>query len=199
MALSHSAQSGRHAFAARGVDLYETPPEATRALLRVEQLPHRLWEPACGRGAIVRVLRKAGHDVHATDLYHHGCGISGVDFLAAAHRDLAVVTNPPYQLAHEFVARALEFSPLVIMLLRLGFLESEKRSDVLDGGKLARVHVFRNRLPMMHRDGWAGPLASSAIPFAWFVWDSKHIGPTTIDRISWVKGDGKDKAEGAMR
>ena len=52
--------------------------------------------------------------------------------------------------------------PRVVMLLRLAFLESKRRSGILDGGQLARVHVFRNRLPMMHRAGWAGPKASSA-------------------------------------
>jgi hypothetical protein len=69
------------------------------------------------------------------------------------------------------------------MLLRLAFLESEKRSDILDGGKLARVHVFKRRLPMMHRADWAGPKASSSIAFAWFVWDREHSGPATLDRI----------------
>ena len=31
-------------------------------------LPQTIWEPACGPGAIVRVLRDAGHRVIATDL-----------------------------------------------------------------------------------------------------------------------------------
>ena len=84
------------------------------------------------------------------------------------------------------MAHALELVPRVVMLLRLAFLESERRAPILDRGALARVHVFRNRLPMMHRAGWAGPRASSAIPFAWFVWDRDHQGPTTIDRISWT-------------
>ena len=71
------------------------------------------------------------------------------------------------------------------MLLRLAFLESERRTNILEYGGLARVHVFRNRLPMMHRKGWEGPKASSAIPFAWYVWEHGYLGPTTIDRISW--------------
>ena len=71
------------------------------------------------------------------------------------------------------------------MLLRLAFLESERRTSILDGGKLARVHVFRNRLPMMHRAGWQGPRASSSTPFAWLVWDAEHHGPTALHKISW--------------
>ena len=57
-----------HPLSHRGDDLYETSPEAVYALLTAEQLPHYLWEPACGPGAIVRVLREAGHQVLATDL-----------------------------------------------------------------------------------------------------------------------------------
>jgi hypothetical protein len=71
------------------------------------------------------------------------------------------------------------------MLLRLAFLEGTGRSDILDSGRLARVHVFRNRLPMMHRDGWNGPRSTSATAFAWFVWDAKLGSATTVDRISW--------------
>ena len=68
----------------------------------------------------------------------------------------------------------MRLCPRVIMLLRLAFLESERRTDILDGGRLARVYVFRNRLPMMHRAGWQGRCAASAIAFAWFVWDTAH-------------------------
>jgi hypothetical protein len=189
MALDHSTQSGRHPLADRGNDFYETPPAATRALLEVEELPQVIWEPAAGHGAIVRVLQKTQRLVYATDIAGYGRR-RGVDFLQETTRPPlcnAIVTNPPYMLASEFVAHALTLVPKVYMLLRLAFLESDKRSGILDGGQLARVHVFRNRLPMMHRDGWAGPIASSAIPFAWFVWDRAHQGPATLDRISWRK------------
>jgi hypothetical protein len=185
--LDHSAGSGQHSYGERKQDCYETPLEAVHALLKVEKLPLDIWEPACGPGNIVRVLQDAGHRVHATDLYDYNCGISGIDFLTAGHRATgAIVTNPPYRLGQMFVERALEMKvPLVIMLLRLAFLESERRTRILEFSGLARVHVFRNRLPMMHRKDWDGPKASSAIPFAWFVWERGYKGPTTIDRISW--------------
>src|SRR6476646_2326982 len=86
-----------------------------------------------------------------------------------------------------FVQHALHLCPRVVMLLRLAFLESERRRDILENRGLARVHVFRNRLPMMHRDQWQGPKASSATPFAWYCWDRAHTGLPTINRISWER------------
>jgi hypothetical protein len=186
-----SITSLRHPLRDRRDDLYETPAEAVHALLRVESFPEIVWEPACGPGAIVQVLRSVGHRVYATDLVNHGCpdSESGIDFLmehGAPTYIGAIVTNPPFKLAGEFVAHALQLGvPKVAMLLRLAFLESERRRAILDGGLLARVHVFRNRLPMMHRDGWDGPRASSSLSFAWFVWGSTHRGPTELNRISW--------------
>jgi hypothetical protein len=174
----------------RGDDLYETPAVAVVALLQREMLPSVVWEPACGPGAIVGVLRASGHTVIATDLNDWRCpdSESGRDFLLeqrAPDGCGCIITNPPYKLAQEFVLKARELAPKVVMLLRLGFLESERRRNILESGDLARVFVFRNRLPMMHRFGWAGPRASSATAYAWFVWDRAHSGPLVLDRISW--------------
>lgn len=195
MSAGHATGSLRAPLSERGHDLYQTPPEAVRALLSVERLQHRLWEPACGPGAIARELRAVGRDVLATDLVNYdwpGQDYSGVDFLQIGQAeyvfdgDRDIVTNPPFKDAQRFVQRALLFSPRVFMLLRLAFLESERRRDILDDGSLARVHVFRNRLPMMHREGWEGRRASSAMAFAWFVWDRDHVGPTQLHRLSWT-------------
>ncbi len=186
--LQKSAQAGQHSFAERGRDTYETPACAVEALLRVESLPHLVWEPACGPGAIVKVLEAHGHEVVASDIVDYGWGHGVEDFLTAPMPKgcECLLTNPPYQLAEKFVRKALEFSPLVIMLLRLQFMESARRADILDcGSGLARIHVFLNRLPMIHRASWTGPRASSAIAFAWYTWVRGYGGPATIDRIRW--------------
>jgi hypothetical protein len=166
----------RHPDSARGTDLYETPEAATLALLAVEPLPQTILEPACGRGAISKVLRGAGHTILENDIVDYGLGQDSVqDFLnfnpAPTAEIGAVVTNPPYRLAQQFVRRALTLCPRVFMLLRLTFYESERRKDVLEDTGLIRVHVFRNRLPMMHRDGWTGNRVSNPTAFAWFVWE----------------------------
>jgi hypothetical protein len=191
MVLDHSCQVQRHPLAVRGLDCYGTPPEAVAALLKVEALPHTIWEPAAGRGNIVRVLRDRGHAVIATDIADYGFPLHFQrDFLAeiAAPASVeCVLTNPPYQCAEKFVVHALTLCPLVIMLLRLAFLESERRCGILEGRGLASVHVFRRRLPMMHRDGWQGRKANSGMAFAWFVWDRGYRGLPAVNRISWER------------
>ena len=189
--LDKSVQSGRAPLSEHRDDFYSTPPEAVKALLKAEDFPRTIWEPACGDGAIVKILRAAGHDVYATDLVDRGCPISEsrIDFLLEQSPQFhaeAIVTNPPYTLAHQFVAHAhrLEIQK-VAMLLRLAFLESTGRSAILDGGSLARVHVIRNRLPMMHRHGWEGKKTSNSVAFAWFVWELGWKKPTELHRISW--------------
>jgi hypothetical protein len=192
MTAAHKTQALRAPMREHRGDFYDTPPCAVHALLEVEpflQTKRTIWEPACGTGNIVKVLRDAGHSVIATDLNGRGCpdSSSGIDFLMSMFRlpCEGILTNPPYVLARQFVEMALENAPVAIMLLRLGFYESKQRSHILDNGMLARIHVFANRLPLMHRADWQGPKATSSIAFAWYVWSRDHSGPTTIDRIEW--------------
>lgn len=200
--LDHACGNFRRPLVERGNDLYETPEVAPQSLLRYERLPPVLWECACGPGKIVTVLRQAGHKVYATDLVDYGCpdSVGGVDFLmenSLPHPDIgAIITNPPFKLDAQFVEKALELCPKVIMLLRLAFLEggnreteaSRARRLVLDGGHLARVYVYRKRLPMMHRVGWEGRKANSGMAFAWYVWDREYSSPWyQVRRISWER------------
>jgi hypothetical protein len=193
--LDRSCQVQRHSFDERGHDLYETPDVAVEALLRVEALPRCIWEPACGPGRIVNVLRARGHEVYASDLIDYGVDSAahyGRDFLLeqqAPEGYAAIVTNPPFKLAEQFVAHALSLCPLVVLLLRLAFLESERRCGILEGRGLARIYVFRKRLPMMHRAGWEGRKANSGMAFAWYVFDRTHRGSTVVRRISWERSE----------
>jgi len=157
-------------------------------------MPHRIWEPACGPGAISRVLEDEGFKVRSSDIVDYGYpgAVSGLDFLTVskthpiAKATDGIVTNPPYSLAGRsapFVARAVEIAPYVAMLLRIAFLEGTQRLKLTSGA--ARVFVASRRLPMMHRDGWDGPTASSAMSFAWFVWDARHEGPPHLGHFDW--------------
>jgi hypothetical protein len=189
-----------HPYAERGDEVYETPECAIRALLKVESFgPGAIWEPACCRGSLVRVLRETGRRVVATDINDYGCpdSQSGIDFLMqrrAPDGVDTVLTNPPCRFADEFVRHALTLAPRV-MFLRFLFIESQGRCDLIDGKRLRRVYPFIDRLPMMHRDGWEGPRAddSPQIQFAWFVWDQSYRGDIVVRRI-WGRERDSDEA-----
>jgi len=188
----------RHSAADRGLQLYETVPVATHALLKHQELPHGLWEPHCGKGALAEVLLDAGHAVYCSDIVDRGYPHQQAtgNFLKSTKCPAGVqgiVMNPPFASAALHVRHALQICPFVVALLPLAFLEAGQikteagraRLWVLDHGHLLRVLVFRERLPMMHRDGWQGKLSTSNVPYAWFIWDGDFTGDATVRRISW--------------
>lgn len=176
----------------RKQELYETPPEAVRALLKVEALPRMIWEPAAGKHAIVRELQAAGHYVVCTDLVDYGIHGSrpGCDFLTYPFPEGmpdCIVTNPPFSMAHGFASRGITLASKVCLLLRVSFLGAECRYAWWRESKLARVHVFSKRLPMMHRDDYEGKKSTSNVDHAWFVFDRSHVGPAIINHIVWER------------
>lgn len=164
-------------------DFYPTPQMATEALLMAEWFDGEIWEPACGDGAISKVLESHGYTVKSTDLVDRGYGDGGIDFLLSPNEATGnVITNPPYSLASEFIDAALaRTTGKVAMLLKLAFLEGGKRKSMFQRTPLARVHVFSKRLTMK-RNG--EPLKSGGmIAFAWFVWEHGYSGRPTV---GWI-------------
>jgi hypothetical protein len=102
--LDHACQTGQHRHAERGFDLYETPPIAIEALLGVG------WEPAAGRGAIVKVLRTHGRTVVSSDIVHYDFALDFVaDFLTTTEMPAgccAIVTNAPFKIIHSARTRS---------------------------------------------------------------------------------------------
>lgn len=130
-------------------DYYPTPVDGTESLIpalkamkRPDGLPiKRIWEPACGDGRLARVLEWHGFEVIATDLREFpGYGEGGLDFLSEHPMtkwgwDIgeidAIVTNPPFSLAEEFIRRSLSFTPNVAMLLKQTYWNVGGRSTGL--------------------------------------------------------------------
>lgn len=167
-------------------DFYPTPPSGTNALLNVETFEGDIWEPACGDGAISKVLTERGHEVRSTDLIDRGYGEAGVDFLLDFSQTADnIITNPPFKLAEEFVSHALgRARRKVAMLMRLAWLEGEKRRRLFQSTPLARVHVFSRRLSMARGGEQREDGAGGMIAFAWFVWDHEHTGSPTLNWIN---------------
>ena len=175
----------RDAGSAHGDDFYASPPEAIEALCGVERFDGPIWEPACGDGAISKVLTAHGYDVVSTDLVERGYGQGRIDFLMEYEsRAPNIVTNPPYKLAEQFVRHSLKLTTgKVAFLMRLVWLEGQARGRLFKTTPLAKVWVFSGRIPRMHRHDYEGPRTTSTIAFAWFVFDHAYVGEPTI---GWI-------------
>lgn len=171
-------------------DFYETPPVAVGALLKNETFRPFIWEPACGNGAISKILKKEGMTVASSDLCDHGYGFRH-DFLQGGWDGFAavcdIITNPPFSLADEFLTQALSYTvsgqvSKVAFLLRLNFLEGQKRAKIFKEFPPSRVLVFSKRLPMMHRPNYTGKKSTSTVAYAWFIFE-KPFGKC---EIKWI-------------
>ena len=171
-------------------EFYPTPPEAVRALLSVETFDGSIWEPACGEGAIAKVLLAAGFDTVSTDRFAYGFGESGVDFLAAqTPRARHIVTNPPYGsgLADAFMLKALALTRQtggkLALLLNLASLCHPRRTALWQRVPPARIYAIDGVVCWpAHRYGPA-PEAFTRHRYCWVVWDPKHQGAT---QFAWL-------------
>jgi hypothetical protein len=173
--------------AERGLDAYFTPKEAIRALLALEKIPSRVFDPCCGNGALLDLLEAAGHHVSGADIHDYGWrGTIVKDFLASSHdlRGTAIVSNPPYKKAQEFLQKVIdEGSPYHAWLLRLNFLESMRRKPFFERHPPSRIWVSSRRLPQMHQHGWTGTETSNNACYCWYVWDGSF--PTRLNLFDW--------------
>lgn len=177
------------------LDDFPTPPWATRALcesLPIWNWPHRTAdqtarEPAANRGHMVRPLREYFGTVEAADVHDYGAGFPIADYLFGPDQDKVdwTITNPPFRLAEQFIARALRTSRVgVAMIVRSAFLEGVGRHQRLFSvHRPAAVLQFTERV-VMHR-GKLAPNGSTATAYCWIVWTCKPIQPTTTE-FHWI-------------
>jgi hypothetical protein len=138
-----------------------------------------------------------GYAVKATDLYNYGYIFTSgpeYDFLEYDVKGSfgypngypAIITNPPYNLAEEFVWKSLEVTKglngKVALLLRLSFLEGQRRQAMFKETPLKKVHVFSKRITFV-RPGDEGKNYSGMMAYAWFVWDWTYEGEPTL---GWI-------------
>lgn len=174
-------------------DFYATPLNATKAILNEVKLYGSILEPAAGQGHISKVLREyyPYSEIVSTDLVQRGerFGIpiqSDIDFLTYEFNRKFdnIITNPPFNLAQEFIERALKLSNYkVIMFAKIQLLEGNKRRVMFDNTPLKYVYVFSKRVNPL-RNGEAldekGKPWASTMCFAWFVWEHGYEGEPIV-------------------
>lgn len=176
-------------------DAYPTPAWCVHRLLEAWTPRPGVWvEPAAGSGALVRAVNECVRPAYEPewlaleidptyrmDLRDSiGRGWSNIcDFLSAGatanvypRAVTAVITNPPYTSAQLFIERCRLLYPYaeVVMLLRVGFLESEGRRGFWPQVGLPDLYVLPNR------PSFLGNGTDSAI-YAWFVWPPAEEAP----------------------
>lgn len=169
------------------LDFYATDRRAIKELLERETFKEEVYEPACGAGHIGKVLEEYGYKVEASDICYRGYGQEeAVDFFTVKENEMDIVTNPPYFCAGDFLRHALDISKegvKIAMLFRLAFLEGQSRYELFKKYPPKTVYVFSKRLNCA-KNGDFEKYKSSAIAFAWLIW---NIGYTEKTELKWIK------------
>jgi len=162
-------------------DFYETPYSITRKFLGVEEFDYNLTicEPACGSGAIVKVLAEKTDNIIAYDIEKN--------FLTETKQYDYIITNPPFSIAQEFILQAKRVAKKKFaFLLPLSYLHGKKRYDEIYCDRdyaLKKLYVY-TRYPMLGeslRDD--GKYNTGMMVYAWFVFEKDYQGSPTIDWI----------------
>jgi|DEB0MinimDraft_10_1074344.scaffolds.fasta_scaffold00089_34 hypothetical protein len=149
-------------------DFYATPYWCVDRLLEAVPLPLGLWlEPWAGDGAIVRaVQRHSDLEVQwltnelSADRAPEGSRIG--DYRSWRATGNVVLSNPPYKDATECAEWAISRASTVALLLRLNWLEGQKRA-AFHKQHPSSVYVLPNRPSFTGR-------GTDATAYAWFVW-----------------------------
>lgn len=155
-------------------DNYPTPIALGIELANLGILNKRklILEPAAGEGQLTRTLEKEGHKVCSFDLHK-----DGFDFLL--YQDMPfpqIVTNPPFSLFDDFVIKAKELSPFVVMIGKTNFFGAQSRYKKGVWKHLKHVYIFSRqidyRTPLGSMQMNVGNLVTG-----WFVWDRRWTKP----------------------
>jgi hypothetical protein len=150
-------------------DFYASPPECVTSFLAMEaEHLHgkKIWEPACGDGAISKILEDAGFDVLSTDLIYRGYGEGDKDFLWTMETDCdAIITNPPFNLSEKFIWHALETLDVkyLALLLKSQYWHSKKRAILFEKHPPAIVYPLTWRPDFLNK-------GAPTMDCQWTVW-----------------------------
>lgn len=163
-------------------DHYSTPLPLIRLLLDAEQFPEHVLEPAVGEERIIeKALEERGYKVTCFDL--HGRGREQRDFFDIDESYPALITNPPFRLATEFIEHAkrivTEKFAMLLPLNNLTGFDRWQRLWTATDFPLAKVHVLNRGVHFLqdpHRDH----VDSSQMYCAWYTFERDHRGPPTL-------------------
>ena len=158
-----------------------------------------IWEPACGRGDMVSVFKEYNYRVAASDIdlsvYEEDTYKFQKDFMETnrlpealkevSAKDIAIITNPPYNIAENFINHALGFDvKLVAMILRNEWDCAKTRTYLFEQDVLSKRFAMKIVLTSRPRwDDWRNKPKPDKGPrhnYSFFCWIGGWQGPPII-------------------
>ena len=137
-----------------------------------------------GEGNLSKVLKNRGFFVLSSDKIDRGYGAE-FDFLKndlGVAVDMDILTNPPYKYALDFVKHALDILEngyYAIFFLKIQFLEGKERYIFFKENPPKYVYVHSERQKCAINNEFE-KVKSSAVCYAWFMWEKGYKGDTII-------------------
>lgn len=142
-------------------DFYATEPKATELLLEKETFNKNILEPCVD-------------DIKQEDVFN----------IKEFNGD--IITNPPYKIALPILKHCLDIIPTgnkVAMFLKILFLEGKERKKFFDENPPKVIYVASGRLNCA-KNGEFDKYPSSAVAYAWFVFEKSYKGDTIVKWIN---------------
>ena len=180
---------------------FSTPRWAVDRFLERFPLPPlaEILEPFAGQGAIIRAIHarrrrpfvptpitaweidaEFGRPLLDPDI-HAIASIGDIFELAKEHTGIVwpfdyTITNPAFKIAADALPVLQRLSPVVVMLLRVGWLGSAKRHPMLAGNMPERALMLPDRISF---DGDGSP----SDYHAWMVWTTRRCARTDLELL----------------
>ena len=178
-------------------DLCQTPPYALEPLIPFleEYQAYPVWECAAGQGTLVRELERNGFWVLDTDIQ------TGQDFFKETEPGSVIVTNPPYSLKYEWLARCYYLENAFALLMPVEMIGAKKAQDLFKKYGIEIIFMSPRVDFYMPNKGWSG--GGAQFPTAWYTWKlylPKEINFATLNKPKrseleeyWKKALGETK------
>jgi hypothetical protein len=175
-------------------DHYVEPAWCSERLFDVEEFYGRINDPCCGFGTIPEAAYRAGIGATACDLVDRGYKGGWVeDFFESTWPRDNIVSNPPFDVASQFVLHALKLTggkvAIIFPTARLNAANGPKGKYWIDGLPLRRVWLLTPRpsMPPGHVLAAGGKPEGGKEDYCWLVFERGYAGNP---ELGWLHRDG---------
>lgn len=172
-------------------ELYSTPKIALSSFYHeypeVFEDFYTYYDPCNGLGDIADYLRSIGKEVITGDIIDYGNSDKVEDFLQVESLPKGVeciIFNPPFTLTEEFVDKALQLCPNVLMFNRMTTIESISRAKKFDSKVWPLANMWQFGFRVSCTKGVNREPTANSVAYSWFEFDKNNPRYTTLNWIT---------------